>query len=105
MANTTAAVHRIALPQGGFPWSPYIVPIIISYSLLCSQLRFQRRDAMQKKYNFPDRRSLSQMTNVQAQEILQYLTELEFPHLGSVRTLQGRTSKNTENRFNVDPVS
>jgi hypothetical protein len=81
MANTTAAVHRIALPQGGFPWSPYIVPIVISYSLLCPLLRFQRRDAMQKKYNLPDRKSLSQMTNVQAQEILQYLTELEFPQM------------------------
>src|ERR1700689_2705725 len=81
MANPTAAVHRIALPQDGFQWSPYIVPIVLSYSLLCSLLRFRGQDAMRRKFNFPDRKSFSQMTNVQAQEILAYLAEFEFPQM------------------------
>ena len=36
---------------------------------------------MQRKFNFPDRQSFSRMTNVDAQEILCYVTELEFPKI------------------------
>jgi hypothetical protein len=36
---------------------------------------------MHKKYNFPDKASLSKMTNVEAQAIMQYLAELEFPKI------------------------
>jgi len=62
-------------------WTPYISLAGILYLLLCSYLRFQRRDAMQKKYNFPTKESFSKMTNVQAQEIAAYMNELEFPRL------------------------
>ena len=34
---------------------------------------------MQQKFNYPDQASLSRMTNVDAQAIIQYLGELEFP--------------------------
>ncbi|RFU30027.1 hypothetical protein B7463_g6329, partial [Scytalidium lignicola] len=36
---------------------------------------------MQKKFNYPNRASLSKMTNVDAQAILRYVSELEFPKL------------------------
>ncbi len=66
-------------------WSIYLPPIfplsLALYIILCSILRFQRRNAMQKKFNFPDRKSLSRMTNVDAQAINAYLWELEFPKL------------------------
>ena len=58
----------------------FLVPLFFAfYICLCSFLRFQRRDAMQKKFNFPDRQSLSGMTNVDAQAIIVYLLELEIP--------------------------
>lgn len=36
---------------------------------------------MAKKFNYPDKASLSRMTNVDAQAIMQYVAELEFPKL------------------------
>ncbi|RDW63500.1 hypothetical protein BP6252_11045 [Coleophoma cylindrospora] len=36
---------------------------------------------MAKKFNYPDKASFARMTNVDAQAILQYLAELEFPRL------------------------
>lgn len=70
-----------ALPQWANHLS-FLVPLFFAfYICLCSFLRFQRRDAMQKKFNFPDRQSLSGMTNVDAQAIIMYLLELEFPRL------------------------
>ena len=36
---------------------------------------------MHKKFNFPTKQSLSRMTNVEAQQIVQYVAELEFPKL------------------------
>ncbi|KAH7330067.1 hypothetical protein BKA65DRAFT_508404 [Rhexocercosporidium sp. MPI-PUGE-AT-0058] len=80
MANTTApltsssAAHYTA-------WTPYIVGGILLYTLLCSALRFNRRDAMLKRFNVTDRNSLAGMTNVEAQAIMCQLAELEFPKL------------------------
>jgi hypothetical protein len=36
---------------------------------------------MAKWFNYPDRKSLSRMTNVEAQKILAYVGELEFPRM------------------------
>lgn len=36
---------------------------------------------MAKKFNYPDRASFSRMTNVDAQAIVQYVAELEFPKI------------------------
>ncbi|KAI9050743.1 hypothetical protein LZ554_004863 [Drepanopeziza brunnea f. sp. 'monogermtubi'] len=62
-------------------WIPYIVIGLLAYTLLCSLLRFQRRDAKLKQYGFTDRRSLARMTNTEAQEIIKYMSELEFPKI------------------------
>lgn len=70
-----------ALPQWANQLN-FLVPLFFAfYICLCSFLRFQRRDAMQKKFNFPGRQSLSGITNVDAQAIIMYLLELEFPRL------------------------
>jgi len=55
-------------------WLPALVP---SYLILCSSLRYRRRNEMQK--SFPDRASLAKMTITEAQVIVTKLTELEFP--------------------------
>ena len=70
-----------ALRQGANHVSFLVALFFSFYICLCSFLRFQRRDAMQKKFNFPNRQSLSSMTNVDAQAIIVYLLELEFPRL------------------------
>ncbi|KIM94580.1 hypothetical protein OIDMADRAFT_45571 [Oidiodendron maius Zn] len=41
----------------------------------------QRRSAMQRRFGYTDRESLSKMTNVDAQEIMTYLQQLEFPRI------------------------
>lgn len=51
------------------------------YPIVCSLLRFRRRDAMRKRFNYPDKASLSRMTNVDAQAIIEYISKLEFPKL------------------------
>lgn len=56
-----------------FPWAPLVAFAIFSYTVLCSLHRFRRRNAMLKKFNYPDEASLSRMTNVDAQAIMQYL--------------------------------
>lgn len=62
-------------------WTRYIIGGLLFYIVLCSLLRYQRRDAKLKQFNFPDRKSLSRMTNVEAQAIITYLAELEFPKI------------------------
>lgn len=79
--NHSQALPRLSSPGSGtaFSWSTYLFPSVLLYVLLCSFLRYQRRDAMQRKLNYPDRASLSRMTNVDAQIIVSTLAELEFP--------------------------
>lgn len=36
---------------------------------------------MAKRFNFPTKESFSRMTNVEAQQITQYVGELEFPKI------------------------
>lgn len=36
---------------------------------------------MHKKFSYPDKASFSKMTNVDAQAIMQYMAELEFPKI------------------------
>ena len=83
MSNIIAKLSQsIPFPtdsQKPLPWAPIIASAVFSYAALCSVLRFQRRNAMQKKFNYADEASLSKMTNVDAQAIIEYLAELEFP--------------------------
>ncbi|TPX07452.1 uncharacterized protein E0L32_002078 [Thyridium curvatum] len=51
------------------------------YVGICSALRFHFERAMRKKFNYPDRESLSRMTNDDAQSILEYIVTREFPYL------------------------
>jgi hypothetical protein len=62
-----------------WPWTTILVTSFLLYVGLCNLLRFQRRDAMQRKFGYPDRASLSRMTNVDAQAILVILAQFEFP--------------------------
>lgn len=54
---------------------------LLFYPILCSALRFQRRNAMHKKFHYSDRKSFSSMTNTDAQQIIKYIAQLEFPKM------------------------
>lgn len=71
----------LASRLGTSPWVLYSVAGFTLYAALCSSLRFRRLKAMRKRLNYPDRESLSRMTNEDAQKIVQYLSLYEFPIL------------------------
>ncbi|KAM0255728.1 hypothetical protein ACHAQJ_005482 [Trichoderma viride] len=63
------------------PWLLYSMAGFTSYVILCSSLRYQRLNSMRKRFNYPDRKSLSRMTNEDAQKILHTVSVYEFPFL------------------------
>lgn len=71
---------KLKLPKS-LSWTTAAIPSFLIYTLLCNFLRMKRRNAMQKKYGYNDRESFSRMTNVDAQAIMHYLGQLEFPRL------------------------
>jgi hypothetical protein len=70
----------LKLPRS-WPWPVIAIPSFLIYTLLCNSLRMQRRNAMQRKFGYTTRESFSKMTNVDAQQIMKYLAELEFPRI------------------------
>ncbi|KAK9327259.1 hypothetical protein V1520DRAFT_299690 [Lipomyces starkeyi] len=78
MVNDSGPIADNSSSKGS--WTPYFIPGFLLYALLCSVLRFRRRDAMHKKFNYT-RATFSKMTNVDAQAIMSYLGELEFPKI------------------------
>ncbi|OTA08042.1 hypothetical protein A9Z42_0089650 [Trichoderma parareesei] len=71
----------LASQLGTSPWVLYSVAGFTLYAVLCSSLRFRRLRTMRKRLNYPDRESLSRMTNEDAQKIVYYLSIYEFPVL------------------------
>jgi len=80
-SSNRTAVPIAASTVLAMPSSYYLTALFLLYILLCSLVRFRRRDAMHKKYNYRDKASLSKMTNDDAQAIMKYLVELEFPRV------------------------
>ena len=101
--QTLLSVLHLSPSENGLPWTSLLVGTAISYTALCSALRFRRRNAMQKKFNYPDRASLSRMTNVDAQAILEDLAQLEFPFLYEISLqfalFKARPSPNSPHTF------
>ena len=58
-----------------------LTSLLIVYLALCSLLRFGREKEMRRKYGYLDRASLARMTNDDAQAIVKYIIDLEFPFL------------------------
>jgi hypothetical protein len=57
------------------------LPAFLLYPILCSSLRFRKRNAMHKKFHYPDRKSFASMTNSDAQQIVKYIAQWEFPKM------------------------
>ncbi|KAK9489434.1 hypothetical protein V1508DRAFT_52683 [Lipomyces doorenjongii] len=79
MANDIRPIAENPISMGG-SWTPYFMQGFLLYVLLWSLLRFRRRDAMHIKFNYT-KATYSKMTNVEAQAIMSYLAELEFPKI------------------------
>lgn len=62
-------------------WAPYALGLLIGYPLLTNSLRYGRMRKLQKKYNYPTRESLANMTDDEAFEIHKELGTLEFPFI------------------------
>lgn len=56
------------------------VPAVLGlWVILCSSLRFRNEKAMLRRYNYQTRASLAKMTNDDAQQIVKYILDSEFP--------------------------
>jgi hypothetical protein len=59
----------------------YAVAILAGYLVLTNTLRYRRMLNLQRKYNYPTRKSLAEMTDEQAFEIQKQIGQLEFPFI------------------------
>lgn len=55
--------------------------VFLGYLILVRALRYRRRDGMAKKFNYPNRAAMAKMTVEEAYDIMEYLSELEFPYI------------------------
>lgn len=65
---------------GSLSWTQILLACLVAYMTLCSYLRFQRINVTRKRFPYPDRASLSRMTNDHAQAIAKNIATLEFPY-------------------------
>ncbi|QSZ28570.1 hypothetical protein DSL72_003068 [Monilinia vaccinii-corymbosi] len=75
--TTTHTISFSILPSP--PSTTTILLLLTTYLLAVRYLRYSRRDFMVKKLGYTTRESLRSMTNADAQKILGYVGELEFP--------------------------
>lgn len=60
-------------------YMPLLAAAVGCYALLCASLRFRRINKMQSRLGYTDRASLSQMSNKDSREIVEQITQYEFP--------------------------
>lgn len=56
-----------------------LFPLVAVYPFLISVLRFRRIEAVKKKYAYSTRERMAKMTDNEAHEILNIISDLEFP--------------------------
>lgn len=67
--------------NGWLAWTITIIITVGLWGILCSIFRFKHESAMRQRFGYIDRASMAQMTNDDAQEILEYIMSYEFPLL------------------------
>ncbi|KAI9644459.1 hypothetical protein NHQ30_006480 [Ciborinia camelliae] len=84
-STSTSTTNHLSSPFSIF--SPFLSPsttallliIISTYLLIVRRTRFTRRDKMLAKFGYTTRDSFKDMSNTDAQRIIAYVGELEFP--------------------------
>ncbi|ROW07939.1 hypothetical protein VMCG_03426 [Cytospora schulzeri] len=67
--------------NGWLAWTITIASCIGLWGGLCSIFRYKQERAMLQRFSYPDRASMAQMTNDDAQKILEHIMSYEFPLL------------------------
>nr|F1DBA8.1 RecName: Full=ER-bound oxygenase mpaB; AltName: Full=Mycophenolic acid biosynthesis cluster protein B [Penicillium brevicompactum]ADY00129.1 MpaB [Penicillium brevicompactum] len=70
-----------ALPYSRTQWLPIFVGFLIGYPILIRALRYKRHGEMKKKFYFPTRESMAEMTDEEAFLIQKEMAQLEFPFM------------------------
>ncbi|KAM0807802.1 putative ER-bound oxygenase mpaB/mpaB'/Rubber oxygenase catalytic domain-containing protein [Seiridium cardinale] len=70
---------RISSSSNDGLWKTALICLGLGYLVLVQTLRFQREKSMRKRFGYPDRASLKNMTVEDAQKIIKVLSALEFP--------------------------
>ncbi|KAJ5247200.1 hypothetical protein N7468_002183 [Penicillium chermesinum] len=78
-AQSLTEAAKVFLDKTPKQWLPYAVGLLVGYPLLTNALRYRRLRKLHKKYPYPTRESLAQMTDDEAYAIQKELGELEFP--------------------------
>lgn len=60
-------------------WLVGVPVVLVLWAILCSSLRFRHEKTMLRRFNYPTRASFAKMTNDDAQQILKYILDYEFP--------------------------
>ena len=68
-------------------WLPYALALLLGYPLLIRTLRYQRVNNLPKKYDYPTRESMANMTDEEAFQIQKAVAQLEFPFI-FIKSLQ-----------------
>ncbi|KAK5030138.1 hypothetical protein LTR13_008451 [Exophiala sideris] len=78
--STTSVQH---FTNFSWLWSRYLLPAMIAYPFLCSFLRLRRIKALQAKFKYgtPECPSYEGMTVQEAHDIIEPISDLEFPAL------------------------
>lgn len=69
---------QMAQSSSWMPHLPWLLAVLFVYPLIQQYLRYQRLNAMEKKYNYRTRQDLAGMTDKEAWEIMKNIAELEF---------------------------
>ncbi|KAI0146294.1 hypothetical protein GGR57DRAFT_479442 [Xylariaceae sp. FL1272] len=84
MAWYTPSQHpKMCIIDAPGEWWPWLVSLTAAYVLFCTAMRNSQRRAIEKKFNFKDRKSLAHMTLKEAHAIQTWLAEQMFPSVFS----------------------
>jgi hypothetical protein len=75
---SSSGAAQVAQSSSWVPLSPWLLAMLFTYPLVQRYLRYQRLNAMEKRYNYRTRQDLAKMTDKEAWEIINNLAELEF---------------------------
>ncbi|KAK6071497.1 hypothetical protein SCUP515_07893 [Seiridium cupressi] len=97
---------RISSSSNDGLWKTALICFGLGYLVLVQTLRFQREKSMQKRFGYPDRASLKNMTVEDAQKIIKVLSALEFPMMSETKKLESEKDEDTAvmiGEFMVNP--
>lgn len=78
-SGISTLVSSVSAAAADGSWKTAAVSLGVGYLVLVQALRFQRERSLRRRFAYPDRASLKNMTVEDAQKIIKELSSLEFP--------------------------